>query len=259
MKDHIRKMTPALVMITACLFVGCGSDRWVESVETADIADATGMASVEATETLDTVEIIETADSTKTLQDYEYIENIQDFLTERRYEEDFHNPAQVRFELACIDQDDIPELLLCEGNSHIDGIVIYKYDPDDGKMEKVDFFSSFGRFTYVPFGNIVESIYGNHGYYTSVFTQIQDDLTVSIIDSVVSDGGGVRSAEILYYHGMDSDTYHGIYYETSKDSVSEEEYNDIINTLMGGQGIKIEYGDMISVTEENINNIYTGI
>ncbi len=177
---------------------------------------------------------------------------IRDFLTEQSYEADFHNPALVKFELAYIDEDEIPELLLCQGNSHIDGIVIYGYDSQKDEMVKVDSFSSFGRLYYAPYENMVESSYGNHGYYTHIFTKIQEDFTVIVADALLSDGGMNESGGVLYYHGTDSDTYHGVFYEMTKKPISEMEYDEIEDELMGGARQEVNYTDMMELTEENL-------
>lgn len=186
----------------------------------------------------------------------DYANAMKDFLRNQEYASDFHNPGQVRFELAYIDEDDVPELLLCEGTGHIDGIVIYKYNPDTERMEMVDSFSSFGRFGYAPRLNIVKSSYGNHGYFAFVFTKIEKDFTVTVTDALSEDGGGVHSEEIRYYHGMDSDTYHGTYYEMPKKPISEKEYDRLLIELMGGQEKTVGYNEMTAITEENVEGIW---
>ncbi len=276
MENFRGKRVFLLLVLITCLATGCGERQTaenvkivenvelgnsVETVEESDIAENTEPAeSMEPAESTEAVPNRAAAGSAEDVSGTEvlpeYIETMQEFLLNQEYESDFFSPDQVRFQLAFVDQDGIPELLLCEGNGHADGIFIYKYDPENGKMRKVDVFSSFGRFSYVPSENIVKSFYGNHGYYTSIFTRIQEDLAVDIIDAVVSDGSGVRSEDILYYHGMDGDTYHGIYYDTSKELVTETEYNDIIDSLTGGQETEIEYNDMIGITEESIKEIW---
>lgn len=77
----------------------------------------------------------------------------------------------------------------------------------------------------------------------------------NLTDALSEDGGGAHFEEIQYYHGMDSDTYHGTYYEMSQKSISEKEYDRLLIELMGGQEKTVGYNEMTAITEENVEGI----
>ena len=95
-----------------------------------------------------------------------------DFLKNKEYQKDFYFPQQVRYELVYLDEDDVLELLLAEGNAHGDRIEVYYYDFETKEVTFLASFSSFGRMSYIPKKNTIISSYGNHGYYHSVYSGV---------------------------------------------------------------------------------------
>ena len=59
-------------------------------------------------------------------------------------------------------------------------------------------FSSFGKLVYVPKKNTIISQYGNHGYYYTVYSEIENN-EVKLKEIVLSDG---RKEELKWYTGF---------------------------------------------------------
>lgn len=120
------------------------------------------------------------------------------FLENGDYAEDFGFADEVRYELVYIDDDEMPELLLAEGNRHVDRVAVYRYNEKEAKVEFLASFSSFGSMQYIPKGNTIISQYGNHGYYFEVYSEI-DGTSVKRKDIFLSDAS---KTERKYYHGF---------------------------------------------------------
>jgi len=121
------------------------------------------------------------------------------FLTNKQYENDFNFPSEVRYAFAYIDKDEIPELLLTDGNFHISRVAVYYYDTVVKEVKFLATFSSFGQLHYIPKKNTIISSYGNHGYYFQVYSEMQEGL-VHLKDVILSDGSKM---EQKYYHGFE--------------------------------------------------------
>ena len=121
------------------------------------------------------------------------------FLENRQYEDDFDFPSEVRYEFAYIDEDEIPELLLADGNFHISRVAVYYYDTVEEEVKFLASFSSFGQLHYIPRKNTIISSYGNHGYYFQVYSEIQEG-SVYLKDVILSDGSKM---EQKYYYGFE--------------------------------------------------------
>ncbi len=171
--------------------------------------------------------------------------------------------GQPRFEIAYIDEDDIPELLFCLSNHTPDGVFIFKYIPDRKEVISIGEFSQFGGIDYVEHGNRISSQYGNQGVYIRMVSKLDSDRAVAI-GSVAIDGSGRNTEEIkdgevwmtdseeLYYAGYKlpkgADGSHKDFYSSSygtgpdavqidfpddKYRVSEEEYDKTYFELLG--------------------------
>lgn len=123
------------------------------------------------------------------------------FLESKSYKEDFYHPEDVRYELAYIDGDNVPELLLADGNLHVSKVAVYTYNEETKQIGFLATFSSFGKLGYVPKKNIIISYYGNHGYYYTVYSQIAEN-QVKLRECVLSDG---RKEECKCYAGFTVD------------------------------------------------------
>lgn len=182
------------------------------------------------------------------------------FLESGDYAEDFWLADEVRYELAYIDEDDVPELLLAEGNGHVNRVAVYRYNEKNDKVEFLASFSSFGSLKYVPKGNIIISQYGNHGYYFNVYSEI-NDASVRLKDIFLSNAGGMESK---YYHGFPvSEKFTGgfdkpntpdddlVYLEITPDAyrITEEEYNRLMAEIATGEQT-VRYGEMKMINVE---------
>ena len=126
------------------------------------------------------------------------LELYYDFLKNKEYQKDFYIPQQVRYALVYLDEDDIPELLLAEGDSHADRIAVYYYDFEIEKVTFLSSFSSFGKISYIPKKSTVISSYGNHGYYHFVYSVIEDG-EVHLKEIFLQVG---NLTETTYYYGI---------------------------------------------------------
>lgn len=176
------------------------------------------------------------------------------FLEEQMYNEDFYYPEDVRYEYVFIDKDNIPELLLADGDSHVSRVGLYTYNK---KLKQVDFlasFSSFGEIQYVPKGNTIISQYGNHGYYHQVYSKMEDN-EIHLKAIFLSDGS---KGEQKYYGGFSvnedftggygksnsgEDIFDTLPEGTEEYRISEEEYEKLTGELEAGS-ISIGYDDM---------------
>lgn len=120
------------------------------------------------------------------------------FLENKLYEDDFNYPDDVRYEFVYINKDSVPELLLADGNLHISKVHVYTYNEKLKQVEFVASFSSFGKLGYVPKKNTIISQYGNHGYYYTVYSEIENN-EVKLKEIVLSDG---RKEELKWYTGF---------------------------------------------------------
>lgn len=74
--------------------------------------------------------------------------------------------------LALIDDDNTPELLLIEDNSHASGVKVYTYY--QGSVIELGEFGSFGSMQYVERGGMIFSGYSGMGVGSSQFFQMED-------------------------------------------------------------------------------------
>ncbi len=172
--------------------------------------------------------------------------------------------AQPHFQAAYIDGDDIPELLVSYGDFHSSGICVYRYDPETGEVSYLGEFGSFGGFSYRYKSGIMESTYGNHGYYMTYVSGINGN-SVVLKDVWLIDGSGIRNTEEQYYHGfLVPDGIYGSresFANTGSDelsvnidpdgyNVSKEELNSIEETWGGRQNdmlLSVSYAEMLNI------------
>lgn len=176
------------------------------------------------------------------------------FLENQLYKDDFYFPDAVRYELVYIDEDNMPELLLAQGNSHVDRVAVYSYNAEAKQVEFLSSFSSFGKLYYVPKENTIISQYGNQGYYYIVYSEINEG-EIRLKDIFLSDGS---KAEHKYYWGFPVDedftggygkpnSEEGIFEElpkvTEEYRISEKEYEKLVEDLEQGS-VMLQYDEM---------------
>ena len=182
----------------------------------------------------------------------------------KRHSESF----EPHFAVAYINNDDIPELLVSYGTTHFDGICVYTYDLDDNKVEYVGEFSTYGQFAYNEKKNIMNSTYGNHGFFLSIFSTIKDG-KVNLNGAIISDESGHNGLDVKhYYYGFpvpdwmdgrresfeiygNGDETFDVYMSLSDDYlISYEDYNKNFETLMGGSSdeiINVNYDNSVKI------------
>lgn len=166
--------------------------------------------------------------------------------------------GNLRFVLGYIDDDDIPELMFCYGNSHPEGVRICSFNQDSGAIEVLGEFSSFGTFDYYERQDVVVSQYGGMGFWYHIYEQ-----------PVASGEGNILAVEgtwgtedgIQYFWrsdlGGDRDDFEQNY---KSYSVSETEYTKNLEglyaSLRNAVEITVDYDDMIEFTPENLHTAF---
>lgn len=122
------------------------------------------------------------------LLDDSYVTAYQRFLEDYMEENEYAHMARVMS--AFVDDDNVPELLLIEDNSHSSGVKVYTYYQEE--VIELGEFGSFGSMQYVERGGMIFSGYSGMGEGFSQFFQIEDGeakLLCSMIDYQPLDGG----------------------------------------------------------------------
>lgn len=114
------------------------------------------------------------------------------------------------FALAYIDEDDIPELIIADGNYHAASASIYTYA--GGEIKEVGSAGSWGRFDFAPQKNSVASYYSNMGEYIATFFNIKDGVFEQV--KYFYDDHGTRgySSDITTYKIDDNEVLEEEYY-----------------------------------------------
>ncbi len=176
---------------------------------------------------------------------------------------DFYS-SDVRICLGFIDEDDLPELFLCQGDATAAGVSIYTIDSCTKEVVFLGEFSQFGNCTFTERKNRIWSQYGNQGYYQECFSMIEDS-HVKLIGGIISDGSGNRSDDILYYayfpipddmSGSHEDVSFGLEIFNIPDEenylVDETAFSDEYHRLMcdnnGSVKISVDYDAMTTIS-----------
>lgn len=142
-----------------------------------------------------------------------------------------------RFCLAYIDEDDVPELFIIEGNSHADGVTMYTYTDD--KAVKVGGFSEYGGIDYAPKENLFISTSSGMDMFQSEYYRLNTGNAELICSTT---GVNLGMEESTYYIG---DTV-----------VSEDEYSakgtEIVSSV--SRLVELTYDLAFDITEENISS-----
>lgn len=134
-----------------------------------------------------------------------YIQCIKDYVSNTEYDA----ADRIRYTLVYINEDDIPELAISEGNSHASGVRVYFYDFD--RRETVDTGERYGEnggFDYYDRKSMIYDYYfGNGGFGNVCFCNI-------------SEYKATRSRWFTYYGDTSGKDHYWIDFE----EVSKEEY-----------------------------------
>lgn len=136
-------------------------------------------------------------------------------VVRKQAESDPLRAGTLRFTLAYINDDEVPELILADGDDHTGSVRIYFYDYDED--ETVDSGAALGdrgSFAYYPGQSIVcDAIYGNGGYVASRFYTFGSDFKAS--------GSSTFTMAI--------DTYEQTHYFIDKDECAYSTYMETYN------------------------------
>ncbi len=148
-----------------------------------------------------------------------------DVYMEDHYDETFE---QIKYAVGFVDEDNVPELFVTDGDYHAAGTKIFKYL--DGEVVYVGEFGESGGFAFTPHMNNIYSFFFNMGAATNTIFSMNPD------GSLVEKGSFVWSEE----YEEESDTYVTKYFindvETGEakynEAIDEFYYDDIENWVM---------------------------
>lgn len=157
--------------------------------------------------------------------------------------------GNLRYALGYIDNDNIPELLLSDGNGHIDGVFIFSLK---GKKElvKTGKYSSFGSVAYVPKKDRIISQYGSMGWYHQVFSTFKSPKVEEVLLSC-------NNLEEKYYKSVKTieefkgydipgkDMLNGVFLDPKDNAkeISKEEYDKLYSKFAKGS-VRVDYDEM---------------
>ena len=134
---------------------------------------------------------------------------------------------KVRYTLAYINDDDIPELVLSEGDSHASGVRVYFYDSDQKKViDNGERYGNNGGFSYFEKKNLIYDYYfGNGGYGNVCFCSIGSETDFKVtrskwFTSWVDEEGGSHYA--IDFEEVDEEVYEKTYAAEAPEFVEDE-------------------------------------
>lgn len=136
-----------------------------------------------------------------------------DVYMEDHYDDSFY---EIKYAVGFVDEDDIPELFVTDGEYHAAGTKVFKYV--DGEVVYVGEFGESGGFAFTPRMNNIYSFFLNMGVATNTIFSMNPD------GSLVEKGTFVWCEE---YEDM-NDTYVTKYYVNDVET-GEAEYNEAIS------------------------------
>lgn len=158
--------------------------------------------------------------TTLTPEEYSIILNafsdyLLDVYMEDHYDDSFY---EIKYAVGFVDEDDIPELFVTDGDYHAAGTKVFKYI--DGEVVYVGEFGESGGFAFTPRMNNIYSFFLNMGVATNTIFSMNPD------GSLVEKGSFVWSEE---YEDA-SDTYVTKYFVNEVET-GEAEYNEAIGSF----------------------------
>ncbi len=169
--------------------------------------------------------------------DKSYCNTYADFL--RFYISDFSTTP--KFQMGYIDEDDIPELFIIDGNGHVNGVKIYTYY--NNNVKEVEEFGSYGSMSYAPMKNFFVSSNSGMGASYNTFYSLH-----------------LGNEEVIHdfclYEDFVGEDYTLTTLECSIDGVevSEEEYDRELEKAYEEISATINYDTAYEINEENIRS-----
>ncbi len=157
--------------------------------------------------------------------------------------------SEVRGAFAYLNDDDTPELLVADGDYEAARVSIFTVN--NGNTEYIGTFGSWcGRIDFVEKESYIESGYGNHGAFYSIYTDINDG--VKLVGDVFSIDR--MDGTTLYYADFSEEGLTGdngfdylLYSVPDENAVSEEEYSkrlDELENMKSGTWKHVSYEEM---------------
>lgn len=179
----------------------------------------------------------------------------QDINSNKDYLELFGQPvSEIRGAYAYITDDDIPELIIADGDYEAARVSVFTIEND--QIKYIGTFGSFcGTLKYCEKESYVESEYGNHGSYYNIFTSLEEGVNVvgdvfvlQRIDSTI------KYYADFYPDGMTGDNSFDFLLYSVPDGceVSKEDYFNRYEELKGlkdGKWKSVEYESMVNLEE----------
>lgn len=177
------------------------------------------------------------------------------------YQEGAWNANYIRFAFGFVDEDNIPELFICQDDSHSSSIQIYSYNQSQDKVLPLGNISSFGHLSYYEKQNLVAAQFGGMGYWCYAYERIQNDGTLQIVAIAGDDSGAVGDDKATYYWASPyapSEDSRGLFDNNDKYSISEERYRQRVQEFLSDYDsdkiISIDFRDMNEITRKNVAN-----
>ena len=158
----------------------------------------------------------------------------------------------LRFGLAFIDADDIPELLIFPDNSHAAGVEVYTYTPD--RLVKIGVFGSFGAMQYVKREGMIFSTFMGQGESYSDFIHMEDgeSILVSSLHSWPDYSGFLETGEYTEFYEIDDLPVT----EDAFEAMWEELYDKQEYVLIGYEdGISLKDAELLPALAHAIENL----
>ena len=171
------------------------------------------------------------------------------YFTTIKENEDFVNrfgdSENIRYYMACLDEDDIPEMLIANESIHPSQITIYRYDADKDDIYYLGKIGSNASLSYYLNKNYIICSYGNNGYFISV--------PYSIVDGQLQAGEGYADLNNIgperFFRGIqpsenleDESLDYYIDASSTEIEISEDEYNNYF--YCEGEIETVYYDDM---------------
>lgn len=175
-----------------------------------------------------------------------YAKEYYEFL--KRYSENNSSveSGRIRFCMAFMDDDEIPELLIIDDNIHAEGVKVYTYYSDD--IVFIGEYGSMGTMQYVEGEGLICSSFTGMGEHMAGYYQMEDGEAVCICK--------LHS----YPNYTQDDPYSHLLYEIDEISVSKEEYHAKYEVLKGDhEFISVGYDNGIPINIDNLETLLQAV
>ncbi len=159
-----------------------------------------------------------------------YIQCIKDYVNNAEY----NMADRIRYTLVYINEDNIPELAISEGDAHASGVRVYFYDFDLKKtVDTGERYGENGGFAYFERKNMIYDYYfGNGGFGNACFCKIDFDYIVT------------RSRWFTYHGDIDGNNYYWIDFEDASKDEYEKAYQEDAPVFENDEIVRVDREDM---------------